>query len=114
LQPDFEYAVLAMSGWAEVDGVEISPGSMLYLGCERRDLPLRSEPGTRVLLLGGEPFDEQIVMWWNFVARTSDEILEARELWENGTRFGSVADAGPPLAAPPPPVGRLKPGGSVR
>jgi redox-sensitive bicupin YhaK (pirin superfamily) len=114
LQSEFEHAVLVMSGWAEVDGVAISPGAMLYLGCGRRELRVRSEPGARVLLLGGEPFDEQIVMWWNFVARSNDEILEAREQWQDGSRFGVVADAGPPLAAPPPPVGRLKPGGSVR
>jgi hypothetical protein len=114
LQPEFEHAVLVMSGWAAVDGVEVSPGSMLYLGTGRRDLAMRSEPGARLLLLGGEPFDEQIVMWWNFVARTNEEILEARELWAHGSAFGSVADAGPALAAPPPPVGRLKPGGSTR
>jgi hypothetical protein len=114
LQPEFEHAVLVMSGWAAVDGVEVPPGSMLYLGSGRHDLAVRSEPGARVLLLGGEPFDEQIVMWWNFVARTNEEILEARELWAHGSAFGSVADAGPALAAPPPPVGRLKPGGSTR
>jgi redox-sensitive bicupin YhaK (pirin superfamily) len=114
LEADFEHAVLVMSGWAEVDGVRLSPGAMLYLGCGRRDLRVRSEPGARVLLLGGEPFEEKIVMWWNFVARTNDEILVAREQWTSGQRFGAVAGAGEPLAAPPPPVGRLKPGGSVR
>jgi hypothetical protein len=114
LEPDFEHAVLVMSGWAAVDGVDVPPGSMLYLGTGRRDLAVRSEPGARVLLLGGEPFDEQIVMWWNFVARTNEEILQAREQWAHGSEFGSVSDAGPPLAAPPPPVGRLKPGGSIR
>lgn len=39
LEPDFEYAVLSMSGEAHVDGVPLLPGSMLYLGCGRRDLP---------------------------------------------------------------------------
>jgi redox-sensitive bicupin YhaK (pirin superfamily) len=87
---------------------------MLYLGCGRDTLPLTADIDSSLLLLGGEPFEEQIVMWWNFVARTNEEILEARELWAHGTAFGSVADAGPPLAAPPPPVGRLKPGGSTR
>jgi quercetin 2,3-dioxygenase len=87
---------------------------MLYLGCGRRDLRLRSEPGARVLLLGGEPFAEQIVMWWNFVARTAEEITDAREQWMSGDRFGVVTDSGTPLPAPPLPPGRLKPGGSVR
>ncbi|MCU1656327.1 MAG: pirin-like protein [Pseudonocardiales bacterium] len=115
LEPDFEHAVLAMSGWAEVDGVEVTPGSMLYLGCRRRELRVRSEPGSRLLLLGGEPFEEQIVMWWNFVGRSSEEITTAREEWMTGDRFGVVADYdGDPLAAPSMPPGRLKPGGSVR
>lgn len=114
LEPEFEHAALVMSGWADVDGMALSPGSMLYLGCGRRDLRVRSELGARVLLLGGEPFAEKIVMWWNFVARTNDEILDAREQWRRGERFGHVDGAGTPLAAPPPPAGRLKPGGSVR
>jgi redox-sensitive bicupin YhaK (pirin superfamily) len=114
VEPDFEYAALVMSGWADVDGEALRPGAMLYLGCGRRDLRLRSEPGARLLLLGGEPFAEQIVMWWNFVGRSTEEIVTAREQWAHGDRFGAVEGAGTPLAAPPPPVGRLKPGGSVR
>jgi redox-sensitive bicupin YhaK (pirin superfamily) len=114
LEPDYEHAALVMSGALEINDVALSPGSMLYLGCARRDLRLRSEPGARLLLLGGEPFAEQIVMWWNFVARTSGEIAEAREEWASGTRFGAVVGAGEPLAAPSLPAGGLKPGGSVR
>jgi quercetin 2,3-dioxygenase len=115
LEPDFEHAVLAMSGSLAVDGVEVAPGAMLYLGCGRRDLRIGSEPGARALLLGGEPFDEQIVMWWNFVARTSEEIAAARESWAHGGRFGVVSGYdGDRLAAPPMPAGRLKPGGRTR
>jgi len=41
-------------------------------------------------------------MWWNFVARTTGEILAAREDWESGRRFGPVAAYdGPRLPAPP-------------
>ena len=110
LEPDFEYAVLAASGFAEVDGTVVEPGALLYLGCGRRDLRLASEPGARLLLLGGEPFAEQIVMWWNFVARTGQEIAEARADWMRGSRFGSVQDYdGEPLAAPPLPATPLKP-----
>ncbi|MDT4932719.1 MAG: quercetin 2,3-dioxygenase [Pseudonocardiales bacterium] len=115
LEPDFEHAVLSMSGYVDVDGVAVSPGSMLYLGCGRRDLRIRSEPGARALLLGGEPFSEQIVMWWNFVGRSSAEIAAARDGWMTGERFGVVSGyEGDPLPAPPLPPGRLKPGGSVR
>jgi len=65
--------------------------------------------------LGGELFEEQIVMWWNFVARTSEEIAAAREAWASGNRFGVVSGYdGYLLPAPPLPAGRLKPGGRVR
>jgi hypothetical protein len=42
-------------------------------------------------VLGGAPFGETILMWWNFVARTTDEIVAARADWESGRRFGEVA-----------------------
>src|SRR5690606_27210446 len=56
VEPDFEYAVLTMSGHSEVDGVPLEPGSLLYLGCGRRELPLRAEVASELMLLGGEPF----------------------------------------------------------
>ena len=115
LEADFEYAVLTTSGALDIEDVTLAPGSMLYLGCGRRDLRLRATTEARVLLLGGEPFAEQIVMWWNFVARTNDEIVEARRAWADGRTFGDVVGYdGAPLAAPPLPPGRLKPGGSAR
>ena len=42
------------------------------------------------MLLGGEPFEEEIVMWWNFVGRSQEEIEEARADWMAGARFGEV------------------------
>ncbi|WP_406089487.1 pirin family protein [Streptomyces sp. NBC_01013] len=115
LDPDFEYAVLSMSGEAEVDGVPVLPGSMLYLGCGRTELPLRAESDAGLMLLGGEPFEEEIVMWWNFVGRTQDDITQAREDWMNGDRFGAVRGYdGAPLPAPALPPVPLKPRGRVR
>jgi redox-sensitive bicupin YhaK (pirin superfamily) len=114
LEPEFEHAVLVMSGSVEVDGEALEPGAMLYLGCGRRDLAVSSPGGARVLLLGGEPFEEQVVMWWNFVGRTHEEIETARTEWESGSRFGTVPGAGRALAAPPLPPGPLKPGGRTR
>lgn len=102
LQPEWEYAALVLSGAVDVDGVVLSVGPLLYLGPGRADIPLRSQESGRVLLIGGEPFDEQIVMWWNFVGRDHDEIVEAREEWMSGHRFGTVRGyAGDPLPAPP-------------
>ncbi|MFD7894570.1 pirin family protein [Streptomyces sp. NPDC059743] len=115
LEPDFEYAVLSMSGEAEVDGVPVLPGSMLYLGCGRSELPLRAESDAGLMLLGGEPFEEELVMWWNFIGRSQQEIEEAREDWMTGTRFGDVhgfeGDRLPAPALPPTP---LKPRGRTR
>ncbi|GAA1367384.1 pirin family protein [Streptomyces beijiangensis] len=115
LDPDFEYAVLAMSGEAHVDGVPVLPGSMLYLGCGRSELPLRATSDAGLMLLGGEPFEEELVMWWNFVARSNEEIVQAREEWMKGTRFGTVhGHDGAALPAPQLPPGPLKPRGRVR
>nr|WP_246283464.1 pirin family protein [Nocardioides perillae] len=36
----------------------------------------------RLLLLGGPPFGEPIVMWWNFVGRSHEEVVAAREAWQ--------------------------------
>ncbi|HWM37259.1 MAG TPA: pirin family protein, partial [Streptomyces sp.] len=69
LEPDFEHAVLALSEPLTVDGKLITVGSMLYLGLGRRDVLLEAATATRALLIGGVPFEEQLVMWWNFVAR---------------------------------------------
>lgn len=115
MDPDFEYAVLSMSGEAEVDGVPVLPGSMLYLGCGRTELPVRAKSDAGLMLLGGEPFEEEILMWWNFVGRTQDDISQAREDWTNGDRFGAVRGYdGAPLPAPALPPVPLKPRGRVR
>ncbi|MEC3978512.1 pirin family protein [Amycolatopsis sp. H20-H5] len=115
LEPDFEYAVLTAAGVAEVDGVELAPGSLLYLGCGRTELRVGAATDARMLLLGGEPFAEKIVMWWNFVARTGEEIAAAREQWRHGTGFGTVRGyEGDALAAPPLPPGPLAARGRTR
>ncbi|MCX4656719.1 pirin family protein [Streptomyces microflavus] len=115
LDPDFEYAVLSMSGEAEVDGVPVLPGSMLYLGCGRTELPLRALSDAGLMLLGGEPFEEEIVMFWNFIARSGEEIVQARKDWEEGSRFGEVQGYdGARLPAPELPTTPLKPRGRVR
>ncbi|MEC3993237.1 pirin family protein [Actinacidiphila sp. DG2A-62] len=115
VERDFEYAVLTMSGETEVDGVRLAPGSMLYLGAGRTTLPLAADHESSLMLLGGEPFEEKILMWWNFVGRTESDIVTAREEWINGTRFGEVHGyASPRLDAPPLPPTPLKPRGRER
>ncbi|GHA68241.1 hypothetical protein GCM10010372_79770 [Streptomyces tauricus] len=115
LEPDFEYAVLSMSGEAHVDGVPLLPGSMLYLGCGRTELPLRAESDAALMLLGGEPFEEELVMWWNFIGRSSEDIAQARSDWMAGTRFGEVKGYdGNRLLAPELPAVPLKARGRMR
>jgi redox-sensitive bicupin YhaK (pirin superfamily) len=109
LTPGFEYAVLVMTGAARVAGTPLTPGSLLYLGRGRSDLALRADAPARLFLLGGEPFEEPLVMWWNFVARSHEEIAQARADWQAGRRFGTVAGyPGDPLPAPAMPTVRLK------
>jgi redox-sensitive bicupin YhaK (pirin superfamily) len=114
LEPDFEYAVLALDGAVEVDGEPLSVGPLLYLGTGRSRLPLAAGASSRVLLLGGEPFAEEIVMWWNFIGRSHEEIVASREDWQAGRRFGPVSFEGDPLPAPELPTTVLKPRGRTR
>jgi redox-sensitive bicupin YhaK (pirin superfamily) len=103
LLAEFEHALVLLAGDCRLDGQGLATDTLYYLGCGRRQLVLVSEQrGVRALLLGGAPFGETVLMWWNFVARTSEEIVAAREDWEAGRRFGVVsAYDGPRLAAPP-------------
>lgn len=115
LDPEFEYGAVSMAGAADIAGGaagdDLKPGSLLYLDRGRTDLRLSSVGGARLFLLGGEPFDEPLVMWWNFVGRTHEDIVRAREDWEHARepRFGTVSGyAGAPLPAPELPTIRLK------
>ena len=103
LLPEFEHALVLLAGDGQIDGRALAVDTLYYLGCGRRELLLVSDQKpVRALLLGGAPFGETVLMWWNFVARTTAEIVAAREDWEAGRRFGAVsAYAGPRLAAPP-------------
>jgi quercetin 2,3-dioxygenase len=89
------------------------PRPLRYLGSGRSDLPLRADRAARVLLIGGEPSEERILMWWNFVGRDHDDIVTAREDWMHPDgRFGTVRGyPGERLPAPPLPTVRLKPRG---
>jgi redox-sensitive bicupin YhaK (pirin superfamily) len=101
LNPAYEHAVLVLSGDCALDGQPLEQRILYYLGAARTDACFSSRDGGRLLLIGGPPFPERILMWWNFVARTPEEITQARTDWEEQRRFGQVrAYAGPRLAAP--------------
>lgn len=101
LDPAWEHAVLMLAGDASIEGQPLEPRRLYYLGTHRTDLTVASRTGGRLLLVGGPPFPETILMWWNFVARTPAEIARARADWEARVRFGEVAAyGGPRLEAP--------------
>ncbi len=100
LDPSFEHAALLMTGDAEIDGQSIDAMNLRYLGTNRSSVEFRSRDGCRVLLLGGPPFPSKILMWWNFVARTPEEIAHARSDWQSHQRFGEVRYRGPRIDAP--------------
>ena len=63
---------------------------------------LTSQEPCIFMLLGGKPFPETLLMWWNFVARTRGEIDEAYKDWESHSqRFGKVNSKLESIAAPP-------------
>ncbi|GAA3703256.1 pirin family protein [Nonomuraea antimicrobica] len=105
----FEHGLLLIDG----EVAELERGPMVYLPPGRSGLRLSGRG--RVLLIGGEPFGEEIVMWWNFVGRSHDEIAAYRKEWMEGEGFGVVDGYdGAPLPAPALPGTRLKPRGRVR
>jgi redox-sensitive bicupin YhaK (pirin superfamily) len=97
----FEHAILVLNGDCSLNGQSLEPRTLYYLGTRRSAAAFASRDGARVLLIGGPPFPETILMWWNFVARTQEEIAQARADWEQHDRFGDVpAYDGPRLSAP--------------
>ncbi len=102
LRADFEHALVPLDAPCTSEGTALLADHLYYLEPGRSEIAVRSgaEPA-RLLLLGGAPFDEPILMWWNFVARTTEEIVAAREDWQAGRRFGEVRRYdGPRLDAP--------------
>lgn len=75
LRSDFEYAVLAEDGPITINGTEIPHRALGFIPTGSTQLELgSSKHASRALLLGGEPFGESIVMWWNFIGRSHEEI----------------------------------------
>jgi redox-sensitive bicupin YhaK (pirin superfamily) len=103
----FEYGIVPLQGAVEVDGRVAGPGHWVYLGADRDEIRLLAS-SARAILLGGAPFEEPILMWWNYVARTRDEISVAHQDWTSrsdrfavpGSSLAPIDVAGPPWAVP--------------
>lgn len=119
VREDFEHGVLVDSGDVTLDGVPVAYAHIGYRAPGASELTLNSGDAlARIILLGGEPFEEQIIMWWNFIGRSHDEVVASRANWmaeviEGATHDGQFGHVdgyeGPPLPAPQIPLGRLKP-----
>ncbi len=115
VDPLFEHGVLVDRGPVLLEGTGLGPAELGFVarGPDRLTLANRGHDPARVMLLGGVPFEEPIVMWWNFVGRSHEEIASFREQWEAGSdRFGAVtgyAGATRHLPAPPLPNARIRP-----
>lgn len=123
LRGEFEHGVLALSDGISVDDVPVGPGAIAYAAPGRGHVMVSAAHDGVAILLGGEPFEEEIVMFWNFVGTDHDEVARARDEWmrerdaseESRPRFGSVVgDAAAPLAAPRLPAVQLLPRGRAK
>ncbi len=103
LNPAFEYGILPLEGSVGMHSECYGPDEFAYLGAHHNGIALDLSPGSRILLLGGEPFNEGIVMWWNFVDFSRQAIARSQQAWESlAPRFGPVAGAEGRRIAPPP------------
>jgi redox-sensitive bicupin YhaK (pirin superfamily) len=110
VDPSFEHGVLVDAGPVAVDGVTATRTELAYVGAGRSTLSLRAgdEP-VRVVLIGGEPLGEKILMWWNFVGRSHDEIVAYRAAWQRES-----GSAEPDGSTPPPAPAAARPDAARR
>ena len=107
----FEYGIFVVAGQVVAESTTVGVDQLLYLGDGRRCIRLRSPAGGRVIMLGGQPFVEDVVMWWNFIGRSHQEIVGFRSAWERrDARFPPVLSRTEKvMEAPPMPTVQLKP-----
>ncbi|SDH62382.1 hypothetical protein SAMN04515691_0663 [Leifsonia sp. 98AMF] len=120
LEEGFEHGVLVDAGDVTIDGTPVPVSHLAYLNPGRTSLSVSSGADARIVLLGGEPLGEQIVMWWNFIGRSHEDVVVYRAQWQGEViagadphgRFGTVEGYdGTPLPAPELPTVRLRPRG---
>ena len=105
IDPGFEHAIVPVDGRVRVGAEVVEPGWLALIPAGLDELPLSTERrNTRLLVLGGQPLGEPITMWWNFVARSREEISAAYLDWSRRTeRFAEVTSTLERIEAPRPP-----------
>lgn len=116
IEKNFEHGVLVVEGESLINGHRVSTGELHYLPSGSENIRLESKDGSRLILLGGLPFEEKIVMWWNFIARSHEEIVLMRKDWEDeSSRFAAFSDnVGGRIPAPKLPHVRMQPRANPR
>lgn len=122
VDPAFEHAVLLDDGVltiapgdaTEEEALALRQSELGIVETGREHIRFMSaDQPARAILIGGTPLQEELLMWWNFIARTHEEIIAARDEWQaNSGRFGQVKGYDGPvdrIPAPPLPPVRLKP-----
>ena len=117
VEPAYEHGLLLDSGALTVDGEALKAHELGYLEPGRDTIEVVAAEDALVLLLGGRPFGEQIVMWWNFIGRDHDEVAGYRDEWQRLLAAGGSGGVGrfslpaddprPPIPAPALPNVRM-------
>lgn len=101
LRPDFEYGVLCLYGDLQVNGQTAAANELIYLPKGGSAVDVQCGANSRFILLGGEPYEGGVLIWWNFVGQNQEEIEGFLANWNQGIGFGEpVASPLPPLTAP--------------
>ncbi|CAM5610344.1 Pirin family protein OS=Streptomyces tendae OX=1932 GN=GUR47_06110 PE=3 SV=1 [Streptomyces tendae] len=112
----FEHGLLVDSGDVRLIDTVLRPAELGYVppGADTLTMVNETDTPARTVLLGGPPFGAEIVMWWNFVGRSHEDVVKAREDWEaSSDRFGVIEDfPGGRLPAPALPNAVITPRGN--
>lgn len=105
LRADFEHGLLVVEGEWTLNGEPFSENQLAFIERGATQLDIQASQGARAVLLGGEPYPTELLVWWNFVGHSKQEIIQAQLDWEaKHARFGEVQGFdGPRLTAPPLP-----------
>jgi quercetin 2,3-dioxygenase len=106
IDPAFEHGVVPIDRPVKVEDAIVEPGSLALVPAGYEALRIEERAGgARLLVLGGNPFGVEITMWWNFVARSLEEITAAWRAWKDhdDDRFAPVPSRLARIEAPAPP-----------